>query len=376
MAKTIRYVGLDVHAETIAVAICEGRQVARDVGTIPNRPDAVRKLLKKLGDAESLRVCYEAGPTGYVLYWQLTRLGVHCEVVAPSLVPRKPGDRIKTDRRDALRLAQSYRSGDLTTVWVPDGAHEALRDLVRAREAAKKDETRAKHRLTKYLLRYGQRPDTACKAWSAQWWVWLRGLQMPHRNQDVALLDYRLEVEHAQMRIQRLDASLEEAIADAPAHMQAVITALQSLRGVAKLTAVTLVTEVGTFARFEKASQVMSYTGLVPSEQSSGGKRRQGGVTKTGNAHLRRVLVESAWHYRHKPRLGVRQKKLQSELDPRIMERAWEAQQRLHLRYWKLTNENKPAGKVVAALARELVGFIWDIGRQSEALARSQERAA
>lgn len=157
MGKVTRYVGMDVHAETISVAIVEGRGVARSLGTIANRPEAIRRLIGKLGDASSLRVCYEAGPTGYVLYWQLTKLGVACEVVAPSLIPTKPGDRVKTDRRDAEKLARSYRSGDLTAVWVPNAEHEALRDLVRAREAAKKDELRAKHRLSKYLLRNGQR---------------------------------------------------------------------------------------------------------------------------------------------------------------------------------------------------------------------------
>jgi len=368
MGKITRYVGLDVHAETIAVGVCEGRKVARSVGTIPNRPEAVRKLVGKLGRPETLRVCYEAGPTGYVLYWQLTKLGIECEVVAPSLVPQKSGDRVKTDRRDACKLAQAYRSGELTAVWVPDAAHEALRDLVRAREAAKKDETRAKHRLSKYLLRYGLRPPKATRAWTHAWWSWLKQVRMPHASQDVALLDYILEVEHARHRVERLDTHLEEAVQQAPAHMKVVIEALQSLRGVAQLTAVTLATEVGTFTRFDKASQVMSYTGLVPSERSSGNRRRQGAITRTGNAHLRRVLIEAAWHYRHKPRLSVRQKQLQKTLDPRITEAAWRAQLRLCRRFWVLSNRSKPTGQVVAALARELVGYAWDIGRQAEAL--------
>jgi hypothetical protein len=176
---------MDVHAETIAVAIAEGRANPRSLGTIPNRPEAVRKLIAKLGDPSSLRVCYEAGPTGYVLYWQLTRLGIHCDVIAPSLVPKMAGDRIKTDRRDAEKLARSYRAGDLSPLWVPDAAHESLRDLVRAREAAKEDELRARHRLSKYLLRYGQRPCKECRAWTAAWWQWLRGLQMPHAEQNI-----------------------------------------------------------------------------------------------------------------------------------------------------------------------------------------------
>jgi transposase len=169
MSKIMRFVGMDVHAETIAVAVAEGREEVRALGIIPNRPEAVRRLLGKLGKPGTFRVCYEAGPTGYALYWQLTRLGVHCEVIAPSLIPSKPGERIKTDRRDAEKLARSYRAGDLTPVWVPDSKHEAIRDLVRAREAAKEDQLRAKHRLGKYLLRYGVRAPDGCRAWTAAW---------------------------------------------------------------------------------------------------------------------------------------------------------------------------------------------------------------
>lgn len=366
MGKITRFVGMDVHAETIAVAVVEGRKVAQSLGTIPNRPEAIRRLLGKLGDPSTLRVCYEAGPTGYVLYWQLTKLGIHCDVIAPSLVPSKPGERIKTDRRDAEKLARSYRSGDLVAVWVPDAAHEALRDLVRAREAAKKDELRAKHRLSKYLLRYGQRAPEGSRAWTRAWWQWVRVLELEHPSQNVTLLDYILQVDHEAERIARLDDAINEAIQEAPAHMKAVVDALQALRGVAKLTAITLATEFGTFARFERASQVMSYTGMVPSERSSGVRRRQGAITKTGNAHLRRVLVEAAHHYRHRPRINQRQKQLEQTLSQEVMGIAWKAQQRLHRRHWRLSNMNKPAGKVVTAVARELVGFIWAVGVQAE----------
>src|SRR5213594_4973372 len=178
--RKMRYVGLDVHAETIAVAVAEPDGEVRSLGTIPNQPEPLRRLVRKLGRAEDLRVCYEAGPCGYVLYWQLTALGVACEVIAPTLVPERSGDRVKTDRRDAMKLARSYRSGDLTAVWVPDAGHEALRDLVRAREAAKKDELRAKHRLSKYLLRYGQHAPQGCRAWTLAWWRWVRALQLDH----------------------------------------------------------------------------------------------------------------------------------------------------------------------------------------------------
>lgn len=375
MGKTTRYVGMDVHAATIAVAVVEGRGVARALGTIENRPEAVRRLIKKLGEPSSLRVCYEAGPTGYVLYWQLTKLGVHCEVVAPSLVPVKPGDRIKTDRRDAERLACGYRSGDLTTVWVPSAEHEALRDLVRAREAGKKDELRAKHRLSKYLLRYGQYAPEGCRAWTLTYWRWVRMVKFEHPAQNATLLDYIAEVEHQAHRIDRLEKAIDEAIERAPAQMRAVIDALQSLRGVAKVTAVTLAVEVGTFRRFSRATQLMSYTGMVPSEHSSGTRRYRGAITKTGNSHLRRVLIEAAWHYRHRPCLSNRQRALQMDLEPKVLEIAWNAQLRLNRRYLRLTAKTKPAGKVITAVARELVGFIWAIGAQAEAALASAKAA-
>jgi len=368
MGKLTRYVGLDVHAATIAVAVAvaEGRNVVRSLGTIPNRPEAVAKLLNKLGDPGSLHVCYEAGPTGYVLYWQLTKLGVECEVVAPSLVPVKSGDRVKTDRCDAEKLARALRAGDLTSVFVPSLEHEALRDLVRAREAAKKDELRARHRLSKYLLRYGKTPPTGCRAWTLTYWRWVHTVRFDHAPQTATLLDYIAEAEHQTIRIERLDKAIDEAIVDAPTDMKVVIAALQALRGVAKLTAITVAVEVGTFRRFQRATELMSYTGMVPSEYSSGQRRRQGAITKAGNSRLRRVLVEAAHHYRHQPRLSVRQKALQRDTDPRVLEIAWKAQLRLHRRFSRLNAKGKPAGKVITAVARELVGFIWAVGVQAE----------
>lgn len=366
MTKGTRFVGLDVHAETIAVAVAESRTEARSLGVVANRPDAVRRLLRKLGAPSKLAVCYEAGPTGYALYWALTEMGVRCEVVAPSLVPSKSGDRVKTDRRDAEKLARAYRSGDLTAVWVPSREHEALRDLVRARESAKQDQTRAKHRLGKFLLRYGRRAPDGQRAWTAAWWHWVRRLELPYAHQNTVLLDHILEVEQQAERIRRFDAAIDSAIAEAPAELRTVVEALQALRGVAKLTAVTLATELGSMGRFSRATEVMSYTGMVPSEHSSGRKSRRGAITKTGNSHLRRVLIESAWHYRHRPRRSQRQKQLGHELSPRVVAIASKAQERLHRRYWKLSNMNKPKGKVVTALARELAGFVWAIGLEAE----------
>jgi transposase len=375
MGKNTRFIGLDVHAETIAVAVAEGRNRVRSLGTIANRPEAVRRLLGKLGKLSELRVCYEAGPTGYALYWQLTQLGVQCEVIAPSLVPMKSGDRIKTDRRDAERLARSYQAGDLTAVWVPDSKHEALRDLVRARETSKEDQLRAKHRLGKYLLRYGQRPPDNSKAWSASWWQWVRALQLAHAEQNTTLVELVLEVDHQGQRIERFDAAIDRAVDAAPEQLRAIVDALQALRGVAKVTAVTLATEFGCFSRFEKAGQVMSYTGMVPSEHSSGPKTRRGAITKTGNSHLRRVLVESAWHYRHRPRLCKRQKELQNSLSPKIAAIAWAAQERLHRRYWALSSKSKPSAKIVTALARELAGFVWSIGVETERVLKTAKAA-
>jgi transposase len=373
MTKTIRYIGLDVHAETIAVAVAEeGRDAeVRSLGTIPNTADSVRKLVHKLGPTPTLRACYEAGPTGYVLYWQLTQLGVACEVVAPTLVPVKAGDRVKTDRRDALKLARCYRAGELTAVWVPDAAHEALRDLVRAREAAKKDQLRARHRLSKFLLRHGRRPPTGVKAWTERYLKWVNTVRFDQPAQEATMLDYKAEVEHSAARIVRLEQALDEAVQQAPPAMQAVIHALQALRGVAKLTAATIVAEVGQLSRFTSAKQLMSYSGVVSSEYSSGNSRRQGAITKTGNAHLRRVVVEAAWSYRHHPHVAATVRKRQQELSPTVIQIAWKAQHRLHKRFLNLQAKSKPHQKIVTAVGRELLGFIWAIGVQVE---RSQAK--
>src|SRR5436309_10642146 len=210
--SNVRFVGLDVHAETIAVAVAEPGGEVRSLGVIPNRLEAIRRLIKTLGPVKPLRVCYEAGPTGYVVYWQLTALGVPCEVVAPTLVPVKAGDRVKTDRRDAMKLARSYRAGDLTPVWVPDAAHEALRDLVRAREAAKKDQLRARHRLGKFLLRHGRRPSTKMNSWTQTHLTWVKTVHFEQAAQEATLLDYVHEVEHMAGRIERLERAIDEAI--------------------------------------------------------------------------------------------------------------------------------------------------------------------
>jgi transposase len=360
--KTTRFVGLDVHAATITVAVAEPEGEVRSVGTIPNEPDAVRRLVKRLGPAEHLRACYEAGPCGYTLYWQLAQLGVACQVVAPTLVPVKAGDRVKTDRRDAERLARGLRSGDLTPVWVPDAAHEALRDLVRAREAAKKDQLRARHRLQKFLLRHGHRPPAGLKAWAERYRHWIAGVRFEQPAQEATRLDYLTEVDHARDRIVRLERALDEAVEAAPAPMRAVIEALQALRGIAKVAAATIVAEVGKLSRFARARHLMGYSGAVASEHSSGPRVRHGGITKTGNAHLRRIVVEAAWTYRHRPAVGGALRRRQAGQSEAVKAIAWKAQHRLHNRYRRLLGRGKSKQQVVTAVARELLGFIWAIG--------------
>ena len=365
--KKVRFVGLDVHAETIVVAVAEPEGEVRSMGMIPNRPESIRRLVKKLGPPQQLHVCYEAGPTGYVVYWQLTALGVTCDVVAPTLVPMKAGDRVKTDRRDALKLARSYRAGDLTPVWVPDAAHEALRDLVRAREAAKKDQLRARHRLGKFLLRHGQRPPIAMRAWTQRHLTWVKTVQCEHAAQEATLLDYLHEVEHQAERIARLEHAIDDAVKTAPERMRAVIEALQGLRGIAQVAAVTIVTEVGELSRFATARQLMGYSGAVASEDSTGSRTRRGGITKTGNAHLRRVVIEAAWAYRYRPSVGPALRKRQAAVSSEVTAIAWKAQHRLHARYSWLTAKGKCKQHVITAVGRELLGFIWAIGRQVEA---------
>jgi transposase len=374
----IRFVGLDVHAETVAVAVAEPNGEVRSLGMIPNRPEAIRRLVRKLEPVEQLRFCYEAGPTGYVLYWQLTALGAKCEVVAPSLVPHKPGDRVKTDRRDALKLDSATERAILTSVWVPDAAHEALRDLVRAREAAKGDLLRARHRLGKFLLRHGwRRPDSIKSPWTNAHLEWIKTkVHFEQPAQEIALSDYVHQVEHLVARIERLDQAVLEAARSVPPQMRAVIESLQALRGVAQVTAVTIVAELGQISRFAKARQLMGYSGLVPSEDSSGERQRRGAITKTGNAHLRRVIVEAAWAYQFRPWLGGYLLKRQVGLSEEVKEIAWKAQHRLHARYRKLLAQGKNKPQIVTAVGRELLGFVWAIGVNVETKMREQKQVA
>ena len=372
MKEKVRFLGMDVHAETIAVAIAEADGEVRSLGTIANRAESIRKLVKKLGPAEHLNACYEAGPTGYVLYWQLAELGVACEVIAPTLAPMKAGDRVKTDRRDAERLARSYRSGDLTAVWVPDEGSESLRDLVRAREAAKQDQLRARHRLGKFLLRTGRRPAVGMKAWTSPYMAWVRQVQFTQMAREATMLDYLHEVDHMGERVKRLEQAITEAVKLATPAVQEVVKGLQALRGIAEISAVTIVAELGNIARFETPRQLMGYSGAVPTEDSSGQRTRRGSITKTGNAHLRRIIVEAAWSYRYRPAIGPRLRKRQEGVSEEIKEIAWKAQVRLSKRYARLAAAGKDQRKIVTAIGRELLGFIWAIGVKAETRVNQQ----
>lgn len=358
--RQIRYIGLDVHKATIAVAIADEAGAPTSYGSIANDPSSVRTLMTRLGHPQAeLRVAYEAGPTGYALHRQLTRLGITCMVVAPSLIPRQPGNKVKTDRRDALKLARLLRSGDLTPVWVPDEAHEALRSLVRARADAKADQLRAKHRLSKFLLRQGCWPPIGVRNWSKRYFTWLHQLEFEHLPDRVVLADYLAEVNAAGERIKRLEGALHQCAQSSS--QVALIRGLQAFRGIGFLSAVTLVAEVGDLRRFRTAPQFMAYAGIVPSESSSGDKHQRGSITKTGNRLLRHVLGEAAHHARHAPRVTSKVKQRQADVPAEIIDLAWRAQVRLHARYRHLSARIGSL-KALTAIARELAGFIWAAG--------------
>jgi transposase len=367
MKSIQKYVGLDVSKEKIAVAIAdEGRETPRYWGTIAHKPEAVRKLMKQLAEADTtIEVCYEAGPTGYELHRWLLSMNIACTVVAPSLIPTKPGESIKTDRRDAVRLAQLFRSGELTAVYVPSRDDEALRDLVRARADAREDYHRSKQRLIHFLLRHQIHPPaTIVRRWTKAYRTWLEGLSFDRVPEQIAFREYLHTVRECEERIKRIELGIaEQAIAGPHAP---VIQALQTLRGVALLTAATLVAEIGSFMRFRSPAQLMAYIGLVPREYSSGQSVKRGRMTKTGNAHLRRTLVESAWSYRHRPAIKNDLEKRQENQSLEVQAISWKAQNRLHLKYRKIVLKGKHKNIAIGAVARELVGFVWAIACQIE----------
>jgi transposase len=366
--EKLRFVGLDVHKDSITIAVAESDgSVPEVLATVPNEAGAVLKQLKKLGPAARLRCCYEAGPTGLGLYRALSQAKVSCIVVAPSLVPQKTGDRVKTDNRDAVKLARFLRSGDLTAIHVHDEQSEAMRDLERARDAAKNAERVARHQLSKFLLRHGR--TYAGKAWTQKHMEWIRSQNFAQEAHNRVLPEYVRAVDEAGARVERLTKDIIELVE--AWHLKPLVKALQSLRGVRVLTAVILAAELGDMARFATAPQLMAFVGLVPSEHSSGTKQRRGGITRTGNSHVRRVLTESAWSYRCRPQMSYEIRKRNEGVSPDVQAIAWKAQGRLHHRYRRMLARGKNKQQTVTAIARELAGFVWSVARTTHALAHA-----
>lgn len=374
MTKVL-YVGLDVHKESIVAATAvAGDNPAELYGKIGGTLEALDKLIKKLSKPGlELRFVYEAGPCGYVIYRHLTHREYHCQVIAPSLIPTKASDRVKTDRRDAQQLARLFRAGELTAIYVPDEEDEAVRDLVRARDRAMMDQCKGRLRLKAFLLRLGHR-YLGKGNWSDAHLRYLSSLRFAHAGQQIAFQEYLEAVTVASERLERLSKAMEAALPSWK--REAVVRALMSMRGVALLSAMTLVAEAGDMTRFDSPTQLMSYFGLTPSEYSSGEKRHQGGITKAGNGACRRALVEAAHHYRVAPRVTPAIQKRQEGQSHEVRAIALKAQQRLNGRFRLLTGRRKKSVVIIAALARELCGFVWAIACQVNAPERLKTQAA
>lgn len=366
MEQVIRaYVGLDVHKDSIAIALAEaGRSAGRMVGQIAHDVPKLLKALARLGEPSELHVVYEAGPTGYGLQRALFAKGYRCEVIAPSLIPRRAGDRVKTDRRDCLRLAELARAGELRAVWIPDSGDEAIRDLARAREDAVNSRTQARHQLKAFLLRHGVR-YSGKTAWTKSFYCWLGELNFGDPSSQTAFTEYHLAVQAADQRLERLTKALAASVTGW--RFEPVVQSLQALRGIDVVSAIGLVAEIGDIARFDHPRKLMAYLGLVPSEHSSGDRVRKGSITKTGNAHARRLLTEAAWNYRFTARIGRAAQARQEKLTEAVKSIAWKAQLRLTARYARLNGRGVHHNKVCVAVARELAGFVWAIARTSVA---------
>lgn len=366
MEEGIRfYVGIDAHKDSLSLAACEAgtRQAGRFVGTI--RPD-VKQLLKVLSQAgrpEEVHVVYEAGPTGYGVYRELVGRGYRCEVVAPSLIPRRTGERIKNDRRDCVNLAEQSRAGQLRAIWVPDQEHEAMRNLWRAREDAVQMRLKARQQLKAFLLREG-RIYPGKTSWTVTHWRWIAQQHFEQAGNQLALTEYQLAAEAAEQRVHRLSTALTEAARTW--RFEPVVKALRALRGIDTISAIGQVAEIGDIGRFPSARKLMGYLGLVPSEHSSGNTVRRGSITKAGNAHARRLLVEAAWNYRFGPRISKELHDRSADLPEPIRQHAWKAQQRLCARYARLSARGVQVNKICVAIARELAGFIWAIARMAQ----------
>jgi transposase len=352
---------LDVHKESICVAVFEGtRSEGRPVITIANEPAQIRRLFSRLDREGDVRACYEAGSCGYEVYRQLAAMRVACDVVAPGLIPVRVGDRVKTDRRDAEKLARLFRAGELTSIRVPTEAEEALRDLMRCRDDAREDMLRHRHHVLKFLLRHG-RVFHDTKHWTKAHWVWLRAQTFDQPLAQVVFIEYLATLEKTLARIVVLDQEIAKQAVKEP--YAAMVGRLRCLRGIDTLSAMALIAEICDFKRFEHPRELMAYLGLVPSERSSGGKQRRGGITKTGNSHARRVFVEAAWHYRHLPARSATIKARWKDQPPSVVDHAYKAQERLHRRYFRLTSRGKPSQVAIVAVARELCAFAWAVAR-------------
>jgi transposase len=359
--RSLVYVGLDVHKDSITVAKAVGKEPAVVVRKIGNDWWALAKTLDGLGASPRLRVCYEAGPTGYVLARRLHDAGICCVVVAPSLIPTTPGNRVKTDRRDARRLAQLLRGGDLTSVTIPEIETEAMRDLERGRDDAKNAERAARHQLDKFLLRHGRIFPGKTK-WNRPHWSWIRQQEFPEEALRRVKADYERAVEETTARLDRLDRDIEELV-EAWA-LNPLVVALQALRGVQLLAAVVMAAEIGDYSRFAQAPKLMGFLGMTPSEDSTGTRRRQGRITRTGNGHARRMLVQAAWSYRFRPRVTRAIRQRREAVSPAVRAIAEKAERRLCRRFAALVARGKPSQKVVMAVARELGGFVWAVARE------------
>ena len=346
-------VGLDVHARSIRLAAVRADELLEE-RTLPYDEEAVEQLLRRW---PAVRCCYEAGPTGFGLYRHLVDCGIDCTVVAPGLVPQRPGDRVKTDPRDARKLARLLAGGLLEPIHVPSPELEAARDLVRAREDARLDRMRDRHRLSKFCLRHGRLLPTS--GWTVLRRKWLGEQRFEHAAEQITFDSYLHTVDLVDARIEQLERAIREISDHEPWRL--LVARLRCLRGIDTLSALGLVAEIGDFGRFRSAEEFMAFVGLVPSEHSSGEHRRQGSITKVGNAHVRRLLVESAWHARRRPTVGYELSRRQRGQDPAVIERAWRCQQRLYSRWQRMAGRGKPHQKIVVACARELAGFVWAI---------------
>lgn len=355
------FVGLDVHKDSIAIAVAgDGREAPRFVGTVRPEFKQVRKVLSNYGPPGSLQVIYEAGPCGYTLARQLLSEGFACQVIAASRITHSPTERIKTDRRDAITLARLARSGDLVAVRIPDERDEAIRDLSRARQDAVRACLKTRQQLKAFLLRHG-RHLSASRPWSPAGELYLSKISFAQPAQNIAFADYRQAVLDTHERVERLTEALRAQCEQW--RMSPLVSALACLRGVDFLTAVILVAEIGDFTRFSHPKELMGYLGLVPSEYSTGQRHHRGDITKTGNAHARRVLVEAAWNYRFPARLSHPITRRQEGQSKAVRDIAWKAQLRLGYRYRKLQSRKLHQNKIIVAIARELAGFLWDIAR-------------